>query len=43
MVQEIKKEVKPSIIKKLAEKKKGVTRTDETEKLNKRYSLDNER
>lgn len=43
MVQEIKKEVKPSIIKKLAEKKTSVTRTDETEKLNKRYSLDNER
>ncbi len=43
MVQEIKKEVKPSIIKKLAEKKTSVTRSDETEKLKKRYSLDNER
>ena len=35
MVQEIKKEVKPSILKKLSEKKASITRNGETEKLNK--------
>lgn len=43
MVQEIKKEVKPSILKKLSEKKASITRNGETEKLNKESSLDNER
>lgn len=35
MVQEIKKEVKPSILKKLSEKKASITRNGETGKLNK--------
>lgn len=43
MVQEIKKEVKPSILKKLSEKKASITRNGETGKLNKESSLDNER
>lgn len=43
MVQEIKKEVKPSILKKLSEKKTSMRSNDVTEKLNKGSSLDNER
>lgn len=43
MVQEIKKEVKPSILKKLSEKKTSIRNNDVTEKLNKGSSLDNER
>ncbi len=43
MVQEIKKEVKPFILKKLSEKKASITRNGETGKLNKESSLDNER
>ena len=43
MVQEIKKEVKPSILKKLSEKKASITRNGEIGKLNKESSLDNER
>ena len=41
--EEIKKEVKPSILKKLSEKKASITRNGETGKLNKESSLDNER
>lgn len=43
VVQEIKKEVKPSILKSLVEKKANIAKRDEERKVNKRHSLGNER
>ncbi len=43
MFQEIIKELKTSLLKKLSEKNESITRNWETGKLNKESSLDNER